>query len=83
MLLRQGVEVGRVRGGRVEVGDPDLASALLELTGRELPYLCDAPDPGVERTVRSLARPGTPEHQRALMFEVRRLGLEARLGAEE
>lgn len=83
MLFRDGAEVGRVRGARVDVSDPALAAGVQDLATRALPYLADAPEPGVERTVLGLARPGTPEHARALMFEVRRLGLEARWSVEE
>lgn len=83
LLFRNGTEVGRVRGAHVEVSDPALAAGVQDLASRALPFLADAPDPGVERTVLVLARPGTPEHEKALMFEVRRLGLEARWAVEE
>lgn len=83
LLFQNGAEVGRLRDGRVEVADPALAAGVQDLATRALPYLADAPDPGVERTVLGLARPGTPEHGKALMFEVRRLGLEARWAEEE
>lgn len=77
-----GPAVGRLElregGVHVETADPALADRLRALAARPLTWLADDGDADVQRTVRRVAEPGTPEHLRVLMFEVRSLGLEAR-----
>lgn len=86
--LFQGPEarpVGRLelQEGRlhVEVADPVLAAKVRALAEQPGTWPADDGDPAVERSILREARPGTPEHLRFLMFQVRSLGLEARLRA--
>jgi hypothetical protein len=83
VLLRQGQQAGRLwlAGGNLhlEVPDEALRGEVEALVMRPLPYLTEA---APEQTVLAVARPGTSEHLRVLMFELRRLGLEARLHGE-
>lgn len=82
-----GREVGTVAlaGGSLEVrvADEALAAKVRDFALKPLPYLRDEAIPGGEKTVKAVAQPGTEEHLRVLMFEVRKLGLEARAAVEQ
>jgi len=81
-ILRGEREVGRLalRHGElaVEVADDSLREKVRQVALRPLHYLRDEPMVGGEKTVKATALPGTEEHLRVLMFELRRLGLEGR-----
>lgn len=76
-------EVGTIalREGTLEIniGDEALANRIREIAFNPLPYLRDAGDDHAERTVKAVAVPGTEEHLRILIFELRKLGLESRI----
>lgn len=77
----RGADVGTVtiRDGSLEisVADKELAEKIREIARKPLPYLRD--EGAVEKTVRAVATPGTEEHLKVLMFELRKLGLESRV----
>jgi hypothetical protein len=82
-VFSKGREVGLIelKEGSIDVrvADSALASKIRKTALRPLPYLKDEELEGGVKTVKALAQPGTEEHLRILMFELRKIGLEGRL----
>ena len=76
-------EVGALvlENGVLQINVPDdlLAEKIDALARKSLRYLKDDGDEYAERTILATAEPGTEEHLRVLMFELRKIGLESRI----
>lgn len=62
---------------RVDCPDPQLAGKLRDLARRPLPHLSGLTTPTLEASLLEVSLPGTHEHFMAMVFEVRKFGIEA------
>lgn len=63
---------------KIDVTDDVMAKKIDAIARKPLRYLKDDSDEYAERTILASAEPGTEEHLRVLMFELRKIGLESR-----